>query len=78
MDTYGFQGADIDWEYPSEAKRGGRPDQDAENLVLLMKEMHAAFAGRYGSSIALAPDYWYLRGFKPADMQDYVDFMGCE
>ena len=38
--------------------------------------MHAAFAGRYGLSLVLAPDYWYLRGFKPGEMQDYVDFMG--
>ncbi|KAH4252578.1 chitinase [Parastagonospora nodorum] len=75
MDTYGFQGADIDWEYPAEPKRGGRKE-DTDNLVLLMKEMHAAFAGRYGSSLTIAPDYWYLRGFKPAAMQDYVDFMG--
>lgn len=57
MDTYGFQGADIDWEYPAEPKRGGRKE-DTDNLVLLMKEMHAAFAGRYGSSLTIAPDYW--------------------
>ncbi|KAF6841708.1 hypothetical protein CPLU01_00380 [Colletotrichum plurivorum] len=76
MEAYGFQGADIDWEYPSEPKRGGRAD-DAANLVLLMKEMRAAFSPRgYGSSIALAPDYWYLRGFRPFEMQQYVDFMG--
>ncbi|KAF6823885.1 carbohydrate-binding module family 18 protein [Colletotrichum musicola] len=76
METYGFQGADIDWEYPSEPKRGGRAD-DAANLVLLMKKMRAAFSPRgYGSSIALAPDYWYLRGFRPFEMQQYVDFMG--
>ncbi|KAK1566167.1 glycoside hydrolase superfamily [Colletotrichum navitas] len=76
MDKFGFQGADIDWEYPSEPKRGGRAD-DAESLMSLMKEMRAAFTPRgYGSSLALAPDYWYLRGFQPADMQQYVDFMG--
>lgn len=76
METYSFQGADIDWEYPSEPKRGGRA-ADAANLVLLMKEMRAAFAPKgYGSSLALAPDYWYLRGFRPADMQEYVDFLG--
>jgi chitinase len=41
-----------------------------------MKEMRAAFGTRYGLSVTLAPDYWYLRGFKPAAMQQYVDFMG--
>jgi chitinase len=62
-------------QYLAEPKRGGRPE-DTDNLVLLMKEMRAAFGTRYGLSIVLAPDYWYLRGFKPAAMQDYVDFMG--
>jgi chitinase len=61
MDNCGFQGADIDWEYPAEPKRGGRKE-DTDNLVLLMKEMHEAFAGRYGSSLTIAPDCWYLRG----------------
>ncbi|KAH7068560.1 hypothetical protein FB567DRAFT_251587 [Paraphoma chrysanthemicola] len=75
MDEYGFQGADLDWEYPEDAKRGGKPG-DADNLVLLVKEMQAAFAGRFGLSLTLAPDYWYLRGFKPKAMEPYVDFMG--
>ncbi|KAF2632957.1 glycoside hydrolase family 18 protein, partial [Macroventuria anomochaeta] len=70
MGTYGFQGADIDWEYPAEPKRGGRK-ADTDNLVLLMKEMHAAFGGHYGSNLTR-----YFRGFKPAELQDYVDFMG--
>ena len=75
LEEYGFQGADLDWEYPEAEKRGGRPG-DADNLVLLVKEMHAAFGGRFGLSLTLAPDYWYLRGFKPKAMQQYVDFMG--
>ncbi|OAF98887.1 uncharacterized protein CC84DRAFT_1223200 [Paraphaeosphaeria sporulosa] len=32
INTNGFQGADIDWEYSSELKRGGRIE-DAENVV---------------------------------------------
>ncbi|OAG16142.1 glycoside hydrolase, partial [Alternaria alternata] len=75
MEQYGFQGADLDWEYPEEVNRGGRPG-DADNLVLLVKEMQAAFAGRFGLSLTLAPDYWYLRGFKPKAMEPYVDFFG--
>jgi chitinase len=57
INANGFKGADIDWEYPNEAKRGGRPDQDADNLVLLMKETHAAFGSRYVGILALEPDY---------------------
>ncbi|OAQ77245.1 carbohydrate-binding module family 18 protein [Purpureocillium lilacinum] len=76
METYGFQGVDIDWEYPSESTRGGRAE-DASNFVLLVKEMKAAFkTKKFGISVALAPDYWYLRGFKPKEMQPYVDFFG--
>lgn len=76
MNTYGFQGADIDWEYPAEPKRGDRKE-DTDNLVLLMMEIRAEFnKWGFGSSLTLAPDYWYLRGFKPAAMQDYVDWMG--
>jgi chitinase len=62
-------------QYPAELKRGGRPE-DTDNLVHLMREMRAAFGHSYGISIVLAPDYWYLRGFKPAAMQEYVDHMG--
>ncbi|KAF1942406.1 glycoside hydrolase [Clathrospora elynae] len=58
MGTYGFQGADIDWEHPAEPKRGGCKE-DTDNLVLLIKEMKEQFGGRFGSSLTLAPDYWY-------------------
>ena len=52
MDTWGFQGVDIDWEYPSIAARGGRPE-DTANLVSLVKEMRAAFDTKYGISVVL-------------------------
>lgn len=44
--------------------------------MLLFKEMKQAFGGRFGISLTLAPDYWYLRVFQPAAMQEYVDLMG--
>ncbi|KAG9256176.1 glycoside hydrolase superfamily, partial [Emericellopsis atlantica] len=75
MDKYGFQGADIDWEYPAAPKRGGER-ADTENLVHLVKEMRAAFGSKYGLSMALAPDYWYLRGFDAAAMESSLDFYG--
>ena len=75
MDKWGFQGADLDWEYPASDVRGGRPD-DTKNLVLLVKEMRAAFGRKYGLSSILAPDYWYLRGMDPKAMEPYVDFFG--
>jgi len=75
MDEYGFQGADLDWEYPAAPSRGGKR-ADTQNFVMLVKEMRAAFGTKYGISLPLAPDYWYLRGFNPSAMERYVDFFG--
>ena len=58
--------------------RGGRK-HDTDNLVLLAKEMREAFdahPSRFGLSMVLAPDITYLMNFKPAAMQQYVDFFG--
>jgi chitinase len=76
MDEYGFQGVDLDWEYPGDPSRGGNGLDDTKNLVLLVKEMRAAYGNAYGISLTLAPDYWYLRWFDPKGMEPYVDFFG--
>ena len=60
MGKYGFNGVDLDWEYPGTPERGGER-ADTQNYVSLVKEMKAAFGGQYGISLTLAPDYWYLR-----------------
>ena len=75
MPKYGFQGVDLDWEYPVAEDRGGSPD-DTQNLVLLVKEMRAAFSSTYGISLTLAPDYWYLRYFDAKAMESSVGFFG--
>ncbi|KAK6523255.1 hypothetical protein TWF694_006144 [Orbilia ellipsospora] len=75
METFGFQGADLDWEYPTAPERGGK-STDPENYVALVKEMKAAFGGKFGISLVLAPDYWYLRGMDPKAMEPYVDQFG--
>ncbi|KAL8713553.1 MAG: hypothetical protein Q9220_002415 [cf. Caloplaca sp. 1 TL-2023] len=75
MTTYGFQGVDIDWEYPGTPERGGKR-ADTVNFVSLVQEMKAAFGGQFGISVTLAPDYWYLRGFDAKGMEPYVDMFG--
>jgi chitinase len=75
MPKYGFQGVDLDWEYPVAPERGGHED-DTKNFVLLVQEMRAAFGTKYGISLTLAPDYWYLRYFDAKAMESSVDFFG--
>ena len=75
LEKYEFQEADIDWEYPSATKRGGR-SFDKANMVLLMEELRAAFGTKYGLSIVLAPEYSYFAGPDPKVMEQYVNWFG--
>ncbi|KAI0181430.1 hypothetical protein GGR52DRAFT_524499 [Hypoxylon sp. FL1284] len=75
MSKYGFQGVDIDWEYPGAPDRSGDP-ADTENFVTLVKEMRASFGTTYGISATLPASYWYLKWFDPIAMEPYVDFFG--
>lgn len=75
MDEYGFQGVDLDWEYPVAEDRGGSSG-DIENFVSLLREMRESYGNDYGISLTLAPDYWYLRYFDAKGLEPYVDHFG--
>ncbi|KAL8800754.1 MAG: hypothetical protein Q9200_007150 [Gallowayella weberi] len=75
MAKYGFQGVDIDWEYPGTSERGGTR-ADTANFVIHVREMKVSFGTQYGLSLTLAPDYWYLRGFDAKAMEPHVDMFG--
>lgn len=73
MQTYAFDGLDLDWEYPSLPSRGGRPT-DTSNLSLLVRELRLALGSQYGLSLTLPASYSSLRAFDLAAMSPHVDF----
>ncbi|SPQ21515.1 573ac707-bdbf-4043-aed7-ea8e4da8fe9b [Thermothielavioides terrestris] len=73
MDTYGFDGVDLDWEYPGADDRGG-VKADTANYVTLVKEMRAALGSKYGLTLTLPTSYWYLQHFDVKGLQDSVDW----
>ncbi|KAJ5501720.1 Glycoside hydrolase superfamily [Penicillium expansum] len=73
METYGFDGADLDWEYPGADDRGGVP-ADTANYVALCKEMSAAFGSKFQLTVTIPTSYWYLQHFDLAKMQDSISW----
>lgn len=74
METFDFDGIDIDWEYPAAADRGGRPE-DTQNLVAFMEELKLACGGKFGVTMTLPTSYRYLQGFDVAALEDNVDWV---
>ncbi|XP_058799230.1 probable chitinase 2 isoform X2 [Phymastichus coffea] len=75
--TYGFDGVDLDWEFPT--ARGGR-EYDKWNLVSLLEEMrHALKEHHFILTVAISPDVesmtrrYDIRGI--AQNVDYVHLM---
>jgi len=80
MGQYGFDGVDIDWEYPGADDRGGKPE-DFDNFVSLLKEMYSKFqeissdAQKYELSITVPISNWYLQHFDLSRIPENVDFL---
>ncbi|KAJ5153568.1 uncharacterized protein N7482_010046 [Penicillium canariense] len=77
MKQYGFDGVDLDWEYPGAPDRGGNPE-DTENYVLLLKTLREVFdasGGDYGITFTAPSSYWYLRWFDLPSMVKHVDWI---
>ncbi|KAL7746055.1 hypothetical protein RI367_008636 [Sorochytrium milnesiophthora] len=78
MRKYGFDGIDIDWEFPTEADRGGKPE-DRANLVLLMKDLREAFnrtPEKFLLTIAGPPGAWRVQQqYDFAGISRYVDWV---
>lgn len=73
MQTYGFDGVDIDWEYPAANDRGGVAANFA-NFPTFLAELRAAFGSSLGISATLPSSYWYLQHFDLLNMEPSVDW----
>ncbi|KAK8127253.1 bacteriodes thetaiotaomicron symbiotic chitinase, partial [Apiospora sp. TS-2023a] len=77
LDYYGFDGVDLDWEYPGAPDRGGQKE-DTANYVLLVKTLREAFdKSRHdlGITFTAPSSYWYLKWFDLQGMMKYCNWV---
>ncbi|KAK9424886.1 putative chitinase [Seiridium unicorne] len=76
LDTYGFDGVDLDWEYPGADDRGGS-DADFDNYVSFLANLRDALDSAdkgYGLTLTLPSSYWYLKHFDVVNLAKSIDW----
>ncbi|KAE8453201.1 hypothetical protein EG329_011268 [Mollisiaceae sp. DMI_Dod_QoI] len=76
METYGFDGVDMDWEYPGAEERSGKAS-DFDNYTKFLGNLRTALGSsghRYGLSITIPTSYWYMRHFDIVGLSKVIDW----
>lgn len=80
MNTYNFDGVDIDWEYPVDADRGGNK-ADFANYPKFVRNLkavlNASSGGRNGLSLTVPVSFWYLQNFDIVELAKWADFFNA-
>ncbi|EEB90701.1 hypothetical protein MPER_11056, partial [Moniliophthora perniciosa FA553] len=73
LSTYGLDGIDIDFEYPSAIERGA-PATDTPNLTAFFRELRAGLPSAV-ISCATPAGYWFLKGFEIDKIVENIDYL---
>ncbi|GAW17403.1 hypothetical protein ANO14919_068600 [Xylariales sp. No.14919] len=77
MRTWGFDGVDLDWEYPGAPDRGGM-ERDVPNYVSLLQDIRTRWDGMangWGLSFTAPSSYWYMRWFDIGNLTAAADWV---
>lgn len=73
LDEHGFDGIDLDWEYPGVADRGGTL-ADKENFVLLVARLREELGTDYDITMAVPVSEYFLQHYDLPGLAENLDF----